>query len=297
MMRRSPPPVAVPANVLTIQGNDSDTASENSGKSNFAMRAKRKKEIVDCSEFNDFKTELRASFASLSKTVEQRFSDVKQQYEEMQKSVQFMSDKYDKILESLQVMEQERLNDKKYIKQLEDKVDFFERKIKATGLEIRNVPSVSQKEDNHESKQELLDIVKNLAQSVNTELQDYDIRDIYRVSSKKESAKPIIVELNSVISKEKILQAVKVYNKEAPKESKLNTINLKIPGTQRPVFVSESLTMKTQRLFYLAREFARDNEFTYCWTSKGYVYLRKAENLPFTRIDCDEDLAKLRRKI
>jgi hypothetical protein len=296
-MRRTPPPATSAASSAFVitQGNDSDTASERSDTSKVSLRAKRKREAIDCGELNDFKAELIESFASLSRTVEQRLGEVKLQFEEMQNSFQFMSNKYDNLLEKIQVLEQDKASDKKYITQLEDKVDLLERKMKAPGLEIRNVPKTSKPTHKYETKQDLSDVIKQIARKIGSEIKDSDIRDIYRGFSKSEAEKPIIVELNSVILKESILSQIKEFNKTKKFDEKLNTSHLNLVEPKRPIFVAETLTLKVQRLFFLARTFARDNEYAYCWTSKGQVYLRKAENLPFTRINRDEDLLKLKK--
>lgn len=91
------------------------------------------------------KRELRDSISSLTLSVQKTFVEVKSQYEEMKTSLQFMSDKYDNLFKTLQSVEEEKLKDKKYISQLEDKVDFLERKLKSSGLEMRNVRTQSLK--------------------------------------------------------------------------------------------------------------------------------------------------------
>lgn len=123
-----------------------------------------------------------------------------------------------------------------------------------------------------------------------------EIKDIYRTNSGKETSKPIIVEFTSVLKKEKVLKATKDFNKTRRKEEKLSSETLKLPGTRKPIFLSETLTFKAQKLFYLSREFAKVNGYTFCWTSRGYVYLRKAENMPTVRIDTTADLENLKSK-
>lgn len=134
----------------------------------------------------------------------------------------------------------------------------------------------------------------SLAKIVNVELQGLEIRDIYRINSSKESIKPLIVELNSAIKKDAILTAVRAFNKGRATGDKLNSEHLKIKGPSKPVFVSETLTFKAQKLHYLAREFAKEYNYKFCWTSKGVVYLRHSDGKPFVRIDEDADLAKLK---
>lgn len=45
--------------------------------------------------------------------------------------------------------------------------------------------------------------------------------------------------------------------------------------------------------YYITREFTRDNSYSYCWTSRGSIYLRKTEGQPVIRIQSETDLTKL----
>ena len=268
---------------------DSDTPSERSGSDN-VVRTKRRR---DHDDIGDLRNEMRELFSKLSVSVDHQFKDVKQQNIELQDSLQFMSDKYDKVLEKIQLLEEERKQDKINLHKLEEKVDALEKKIKSTGLEIRNIP----KTKNPETKEEMCNLVKSIAKTVNIDLQDEHIKDIYRTSTKDENLKPIIVELNSTLIKENILLSIRTFNKDKIKGEKLNTNHIKIPGATKPIYVSEALTFKTQRLFYLTRSFAKENGFAYCWTSKGNIYLRRAEGKALIRIESENDLTKINQKI
>lgn len=140
-------------------------------------------------------------------------------------------------------------------------------------------------------------IVTALTDSLNIDIAERDIRDIYRVKTNSETVKPIVVELNSALLKERVTQAVKHHNKNNPKEKKLNTSHLKVSGPIRPVYISETLTYKAQRLFYLARHFARENQLSYCWTSRGQVYLRKSDGATLHKINGESDLNKLKNNM
>lgn len=300
-LRHSPPrpsPSRTPATIvnkevastLAFQTIDSDTASERSGSGNITVRPKKRR---DQDDIGDLKNEMRELFSKLSTSVEQQFQVVRQQNVDLQESLQFMSDKYDTVIEKIKFLEDERVQDKRNLCMLEEKIEGLERKLRSSGLEIRNVPKKSNEEKRPESKEELCVLVKSLAKAVNVNLQEDQIRDIYRTNSKNETFKPIIVEFNSVLTKENILRAVKDFNKNKQKLEKLSTNHLNISCSIKPVYVSETLTFKTQILYYKAREFARDNSYSYCWTSRGSVYLRKADGQPFVRIQAEADLAKL----
>lgn len=299
-LRHSPPPSSFSKSYTESSAQvqlscDSDTPSERSGGATVGMRTKRRREQDD--DLKDLKSEMRGLFTNLSNSVEQRFNEIKQQNNELQMSLQFISDKYDSVLEKLVTLEEDRMKDRKYIKTLEDKIESLERKYKATGIEVRNVPRMTEDDKKPETKQEMCTIIKTIAKSVDIDLKDSDVKDIYRVNSNKTTVKPIIVELNSVLMKENIIKAVKIFNKGRPIGDKLNSSHLKISGPPRPVFLSETLTFNTQKLFFMTREFARENQFSYCWTSRGLIYLRKADGQPLFRINSEADIHKIKSSI
>lgn len=301
-LRRSPPPSTSSANVISAQiqppqtqSYDSDTPSERSGGGSVTFRTKRRREQDD--DLKELKSEMKGLFTNLSNSVEQRFSEIKQHNNDLLLSLQFMSDKYDSVLEKIHNLEEVRINERRHIQNLEDKIETLERKIKSTGIEIRNAPRLTNDDKKPETKLGMCELVKNVAKSVDINLQLHDIKDIYRINSNKEVVKPLIVELNSVIIKDDILRGVKSFNKGRPKGEKLNTHHLNISGPPRPVFMSETLTFNTQKLFFMTREFARENQYLYCWTSRGIIYLRKAEGQAFIRINSEADLHKLKSSI
>ncbi|CAG9790256.1 unnamed protein product [Diatraea saccharalis] len=296
-LRHSPqhtPITSESMSALLPQTYDSDTPSERSGSSNINVRTKRRREPDE--DVKDLKTEMRDLFFKLSTSVEQQFQAIKQQNIALQESLQFMSEKYDSVLQKIKNIEGERSEDGKKIQMLEERVDFLERKIRATSLEIRNIPLKSSTDKSTETKDEMCRLVKSLARSVNVNLQEEQIKDIYRIRSKKDTNKPLIIEFNSTLTKDNILRGVKTFNKDKAMGEKLNTNHLNIPGPSRPVYVSEALNQKTQKLFYMAREFAKENSYSYCWTSKGSIYLRKTEGQPLIHINSEVDLIKIRNK-
>lgn len=243
--------------------------------------------------FSSFSTKMEKRFEALHVSVNQ----IADQNCDMQKSLSFMNEKYDHLLEKLKTLEEERLNDKRTIRTLEDKIELLERRSRATAVEIRNTPRIFQQNNRLETKTDLCEIIKNMAKTVNCSLQESDIRDVYRILSKNETSRPIILDLNSVIKKEALLNAIKEFNRNKGKGEKLNTSHLNLPGTSKPVYVSEALTYKMQKLFFVAREFAKEYNFTYCWTSRGVVYLRKDEKQPYIRVENEKELQSLKNSI
>ena len=119
-------------------------------------------------------------------------------------------------------------------------------------------------------------------------LQKTDIRDIFRIN-KKEGIPTIIVDFVHPKTKQDIVKKVRNFNKKNS-SNKLNTSHIKLQGPSKPIYVSECLTQKAQRLYYLARNFAKDNLYQFCWTSRGRVYIKRAEEEKQILIDTAADL-------
>lgn len=237
---------------------------------------------------------IRDLIKNLSEEQNKRFDELQStilslqdQNNQLTKSVEVMSIKYDDFLAKISNLESERKEDKRIIGFLEDKLEFLEKKARSTGIEIRNV---SKKEG--ETKEDLCLLLKSIGKTINVNIADHDIKDIYRTKAKDS---PIIAELTTVIEKEKFFAGVKSFNKPKKLAEKLNTTHLNIEGPTKPVFVSESLTFRAQKLFHSARSFQKVSSYAYCWTSHGIVYLRKDQKAPHIKINSEQDIEALRR--
>lgn len=300
-MRRSPPqkprPSTPPQTPGSIVSPLRHTESEPNIATMMELNTERKKRKHD-GEDNSMSDTLREMFAAFTLEQNKNFNSllsavitIKEQNIELTKSVEMISTKYDEFLARITVLEQKEKEDRQYISVLEEKIEALERKSRATGLEI-HIPKVN-KGSKPETKDELITIVKSLGEVVDLNIQDADIRDIFRPFS-KDSRKPIIAELSSVMKKEKLINAVKTFNKGKNRGEKLNTNHLNLDIPVQPVFIAEALTKKQQRLFYLARMFAAEQKYDFCWTVRGVVYLRKKETAPQIRVDDPLTLEDLR---
>ncbi|KAL4711985.1 hypothetical protein ACJJTC_003652 [Scirpophaga incertulas] len=262
-----------PSNLNPSMSYDSDSACDHRTATNVISRQKRKRELDENREMTEFRAEMRSLITALSNSVVQQFNELKEQNAEMQKCLQFISDKYDSLSEKINALEVQKADTREHINFLETRVEILERKLRAPCLEIRNLPPPSGSAGERESKSNLCEAVKRLANTINVELMESDIRDIFRTKSRNDSNN-VIVELASVPKKESILQAVKTFNKTKNVGERLNS----------------------KHLMFDAREFARENKFKYCWTSRGIVFLRKADKQPPIRIESEKDLTKLSQK-
>lgn len=262
---------------LTQEIHDIDTTPPNY----ITTRFKRKHNEGFTTEFEQFKKDMMAVMTSLMETQlneirknTQTLSEIKESNRNIESSIEFLTAENEATNKKIQRLEKQTTEDKKQIYILEGKVEEVLKHSRRTNFEIKNVPKLG-----NETKVELLDIVMNLSKTIDCPLTKTDIKDVYRTRGKPggPQATPIIVETSSVILKNDVLKLCKLFN--AKHNEKLRAKHLGLRSLEdTPVFVSEQLTPKAARLYYLAREFKRQHEYKYCWTAYGNIYLKKDDN-------------------
>lgn len=216
-------------------------------------------------------------------------NEIKNQNSAITESLDFMSNKYDELLKKFTILEEEREKNRHYIKSLENRIEFLERNLRSSSIEIKNIPKSPR-----ETKADMISVVQKIGKVIDEDINSLDICDVRRINTKTDN-KPIILQLSSVLKKENIIRKLKQFNKNN-KDNRLSTGHLDINAPLKPIYVSEHVSTETRRLYHACREFSKDNHFSFCWIAGGRVYLRKTEGLPAVRIDSTSDLSKLSSK-
>lgn len=263
-------------------------------------RFKRKRE----GEMTELKEEIRELFSSSETEQQKKFDNLQAalteiktqnlalaaQNTDIQASMEILYSKHSDIQKEFEKLRQERREHLAYIKDLENRVENMERYSYSTKIQIRNIPKLKQSED----KGDLSKIASDIGKTLGVQVEKSDIRDVYRGYSKPDHIKPLVVEFTSVITKESIINGLKKFNNKKDNKDKLNTRHLNMSCPDTPIYISECLTLKARRLHYLARDYAKVHGYSFCWTASGKVYIRKAENHPFIRVDDEDTLNKLK---
>lgn len=186
-------------------------------------------------------------------------------------------------------LEDRSREDREYIVFLEDKLDDLQLLSRKTNFEIKGVPK---KES--ETKQDLIEMVVSLSETVNFKINKTDIKDIYRIRGKKPEHKntPIVVETSSVLLKTDFLKMAKTFNIRNKTKLCAKRLGMK-SHADTPIFLSENLTPKASRLHYLARDLAKSKGYKFVWTSYGKIYVRKNEQSPIIMIKTEQQVHKL----
>lgn len=179
--------------------------------------------------------------------------------------------------------------DREYIVFLENKLEDLNIATRKTTFQMKNVPR-----NENESKQDLIEMTMRLSETINCKVNKNDIKDIYRVRGKKLDQKntPIIVETNSAILKADFLKMAKSFNIRNKTKICAKHLGFK-SGEDTPVFLSEYLTAKGSRLYFLARDLTKSKGFKFCWTAYGKIYVRKNEQSPIIPIRSEDQVHKL----
>lgn len=236
--------------------------------------------------FTEFKEEQGRRIDKLYESIE----EIKNQNSTIQNSVAFLSKNYDELKDKIAQLEDqivlERNNSNKYIQILEEKLESLERGARSSCIEIKNIPI-----KNSETKESLVNTVIKIGSTIHVNIQPFEVKDTFRIGSKDPANRTIIVDFTSNLIKEKFIQMYKKFNRE---NRKLSTDILGIEGISKPVFVSENLTPKLKRVFFLARDFASTHDFKYCWIKNGKIFLKQKEGTKYFHIKDESDLLKIK---
>lgn len=250
---------------------------------------KRNRTLFEDETLATFMTEMRQMMTDFQTQQKIRYDKLFTVVDDIRSSVDFLIEKNKTLQAQVNKLESEKNANTEYITALETKLDSFERSARSTCIEIRNLPH-----SQPESKSTLVDSVIQIGRVLHVPISATEIKDAFRINnSKNTTSKTLIVDFTSVLLKEKFVSR---YRKGIKENNRLTTEKLRISGPAKPVFVSENLTRKLKKLFFLAREHAKAHDFKFCWVSNGKIFLRKREGSPALRINSEADLVTVSDK-
>lgn len=261
--------------------NVAEVGNDRTPPNYISVRSKRMREEDLPTEFCKFKEEMKEMFKSFMtaqktelKVITANLKEIQQTNFNIEASVARLSTQNEEFQRKIESLELQAKKDREYIAILEDTVEDLQRSSRKSCIELKNVPRAPK-----ETSDDLINMVLCLSKKIGLDLVTKDIKDIHRVQGKKVGTNntPIIVELGSSIIKSDMLRKTKSYN--IKNKTKLQAKHLGLTSNEdTPVFISEQLTAKGARLFFLARDLAKTNKYKFCWTAFGRVFVKKDEN-------------------
>ncbi|KAL4717610.1 hypothetical protein ACJJTC_000759 [Scirpophaga incertulas] len=125
----------------------SDPNDAAAATSNVSHRQKRKRKNSTDIQLANFMTEMKEMLFKLKEEHDSKLNkistaidEIKNQNNDIRASIEFLSDKYDSIVEQVNILKEETSQNQKYIASLEEKLERFERSSRSTSIEIKNIP-------------------------------------------------------------------------------------------------------------------------------------------------------------
>ena len=166
-------------------------------------------------------------------------ASVQKSKEELKEEINKVNEIVFRLVESDERNREEIQSLKRRIEDLEEKNEQLEQYSRKDNIIISGVPRKNGKE---ETEKELISILTNLAEKLDTDIEPFDIKAIHGIHTRKntENEAPIIVRLNNRMKKAKLVRK--------SKEKRLDGI-----------YISNHLSQQTQQIFAKARELKRRN--------------------------------------
>lgn len=251
--------------------------------------------LVDWKKDSDF------TIAGLVKDV----SDMRQQMSDMlsqndkitesvtgiEKSLDFLSKQYDILKEKMEILEYNHKDSTAHIKILEERVEYFERKLdtfeqqsRLTNVEICNVPE--------RRNENLSEMIEALGVAIKHTVTKQDVVSIHRVphaTSSSSHPKNIIVKFTTRSLRDNFLASARLSRG-------VHSNSLNVSGEPRKIFINEHLTLKNKALFREAREAARKYKFRFVWVKHGNILVRENESSHVIGVRSLSDISKIKAK-
>lgn len=194
----------------------------------------------------------------------------------IQKSQDFLGNKFDELLKSFTLLQEEN-------KQLKSENILLKKEVKELNKRMCNLEE-EQENLNLYSRRDCLEfhgipeshgentdeLVKRVGELVGVEVGQTDISVSHRLPTKRGRIPTIIAKFTKRSTRDKIYQAkgnLKTYNSS----------HIGLTRSSENMYINESLTQRAKELFYRVREFRRIHNFKYVWTKYGKPYLKKDE--------------------
>lgn len=226
--------------------------------------------------------------------ISREFTNLKESLNEIEKSIKFISARYDDALKSISSIKEELNGLKKEnvslrntlkdlqgtVGSLEHDLNKHEQWARLQNVEILGIP---------ENKNECLpELVQNIAIKSGMTLGEGELEFVHRIQPRKSSSgkpRPIVVRFKSRQKKDAFLSSMR--------KRKNSTSDLGIPGQSKIFYVNEHLTQRNKKLLFLCKTRAKEFNYLFVWTKNCRIYVRKNETSPHILITNSNDLLKI----
>lgn len=236
---------------------------------------------------------------SFKKDVFGELKNYGKQLEELKNSQQFFSDSLDtandtleEISRKLALLEKENISLKEdnsklrsANRSLQTRVNSLEQYSRKTNVEISGIPQTK--------NEDVISIVQDIGKVIGAEVHKEEVMAAHRVPSYIKRRTPqIIVQFQTRVQRNNFLDKYKTARKASNNRMSAKQVNKNFHDTM--FFVNEHLTPENKVLLSKTKVTCKEKGFMYTWCKEGKIFVRRADGEPAIRIDCEEDLDKIK---
>ena len=232
----------------------------------------------------DWKTDITETLFSDIKLIKQNIGELRQYNKDIGKTTEFLHEEQVDLKKKIITLEKDKENLTKTVEEISMQLNNLQTKMRSNCLEIRNIP--------RSENENLKKLFFSISCVLNSGITEDAVREIHRQPGKHDHLKPIIVEFNNSLTKDILIKSFKSYNANN-KGNRLNTNTIGMPGSRSPIFISEHYSDKVKKMFFLARELKKAQNYKFCWISNGRVFIRKSEGEPHILLRSENHIREL----
>ncbi|XP_028161415.1 uncharacterized protein LOC114357106 [Ostrinia furnacalis] len=276
---------------------DSDDTQERLSK----QLSEQESKITDCitaavnsaleremSKVSTLLTEINANVMKLTTdniSINKTLSETNNRLSEMEKYLNFSSDRQDSFESRLKVIEEKNTSTtglENQIITLENQMSRLEQQARQCNIEIANLPE--------RRGENLISILENLGDVIKQPIRACDIVAVHRVphaDSGNRFPKNVIAKFTNRTLRDNIISAYR-------STKGLDSSKLSMSGTPARIYINEHLTLNNKILFRQCREAAKKEGFKYVWVKHGSILVRKSDTSPVSSIRSIADISKIK---
>lgn len=227
---------------------------------------------------NEIKEEFKQFKIDINESIEMCYGRIKDCEESTKKN----RDDIEKHGKELEDLETENIQLKKEVIRLQTAMSVAEQYSRSNCLEVRGVPEMK--------NEVIMDVVKNVARSINFNLNEGMINAVHRLASNPSvphAPRGIIIKFCRRLDLEDMRKKTRVKNGFSAAELGYQSEN--------QIFISLSMTRETSALWKHTRDFKKQHGYKYAWvTSTGKIFVRREEGMKAVHITAKHDLERLK---
>lgn len=178
------------------------------------------------------------------------------------------------IKQQNEILIQENVALKSQIVEIKSEMTELQQYSRRMNVQIDNMPETP--------NENIRDTVKNIMQTLEVDMYK-NVVAVHRLPTiKKDKIKPILLQFNEVSVKEEFIKIAK------KKRITSNAVNPNLDSL--PVYFNDHLCSELKKLLFECKKFKKENNYEFCWTKSGKIFLRKDERSRAIRIKNQIDL-------